>query len=110
MKTLALLALIAASLCGCTAKTRENRTATAQAATYNNYVNQRTAELQRMGGPFKEQGAANLKAREEANSRFGGEPAEVTTTWSWGKGAGKVEAQEKFTGDLDDMAKKKAAQ
>ena len=39
-------------------------------ASYDNFVAQRTQELQQMGGPLKKNGAARLKALDEANARF----------------------------------------
>ncbi len=113
MKKVLLVILIVTAVSGCTskpvAKTRETRWNAARAIAYNDYVGQRTEELQRMGGPFKERSAASAKAQEEANSRFGGMPADVTTTWTWGKNADRVAVQEQFTSTLDDMAKSKTA-
>ena len=113
MKKIIPLIVIATFFCGCNSKpvtkTQEKRWNAARAVAYNDFVNQRTEELQQMGGPFKERGAASAKAREDAATRFGGVPSDVTTTWTWGKNADRVEAQEQFTATLDDMAKSKAA-
>lgn len=107
MKKTLLVSLISVVLCGCTskpvAKTTEHRAEPANAQAYSNFVNRRTAELQQMGGPFKDHGAANTKAQEDAISRFGGVAQDtVTTTWS----SGNAQAQEEFTDKLDAMAKK----
>ena len=107
MKKFLLVSLISTGLCGCTskpvAKTTEHRVEPATAQAYNSFVNRRTAELQQMGGPFKDRSVANTKAQDDAISRFGGVAEDsVTTTWS----SSKAQAQEEFTDKLDDMAKK----
>lgn len=114
MKTILLLLLAAGCFSGCTSKvastTKEHRAIPSQSLAYNSYVNQRSQELQTMGGPFKDRNAAASKAQEEASSRFGdGALDNVTTTWSWGKNADRVQAQEALTDKLDDMAKEKKA-
>lgn len=107
MKEILLVALVSTVLCGCTskpvAKTTEHRVEPATANAYNSFVNRRTAELQQMGGPFKDRGAANTKAQDDAISRFGGVAQDtVTTTWS----SSNAQAQAEFTAKLDDLAKK----
>jgi hypothetical protein len=109
MKAILSCAVILFCLSGCHSRpvttTRENRANSSTVVAYNNLVSRRTLELQNMGGPFKDQAKAHAKAQEEATSQFGGVPADVSTTWAWGKNAGKAEAQEEFTDTLDDMAK-----
>lgn len=108
-RSLWLLCAVAA-LSGCTSKpvatTKEYRADPAQRAAYGSFVAARTEELQRMGGPFKNPSAANMKAQEEAAQHFGeGANDQVTTTWQSEKEAGKAQAQQEFTDKLDDLAK-----
>ena len=110
----AVLLIMAAFGCfsGCATKfksmTKEHRAVPSHALAYNNYVNERTGQLQSMGGPFKDRSVAASKAQEEASSRFGnGAVDSVTTTWSSSKYVDRVQAQEDFTDKLDDMAKEK---
>jgi len=79
-------------------------------ATYDDFVARRTLELQQMGGRFKDEGAASEKALEEAKARFGDVPADWSTTWAWGKDAGKVEKQAELNGQLDKLAHPKATE
>jgi hypothetical protein len=111
MKKLIPLIFIAACFSGCnskhTAVTKEHRGDPASGVAHDSFVRQRTGQLQQMGGPFKDRGAAAAKASEAANSYFGGPGGDtVTTTWS----NNKAQAQEEFTGKLNDMAKQKKAQ
>ena len=115
MKRILVIAWIAAGFCGCSSKpvstTKEHRGNPANAIAYSGFVDQRTEQLQQMGGPFKEQTAARQKAEEEANSRFGGPGGDsVTTTWTSSNAADKARAQDEFTDKLDDMAREKKAQ
>lgn len=110
MKTILFLFSIVIGLSGCASKvaktTTEHRGDPAQSIAYGGFVRQRTEQLQQMGGPFKDRAAAEQKAIEEANSRFGGDPGDsVTTTWS--TNSDKAHAQEEFTDKLNDMEKKK---
>jgi len=75
----------------------------AQSVAYNQFVDRRTAELQQMGGPFKDSGIAAARAQQEAQSRFGDVPPDVSTTWSWGNG--NAEAQSEFNNQLEKMAR-----
>lgn len=79
----------------------------AQRVAYDNFVAQRTGALQRMGGPFKDKSAATTKALAEAAARFGDVPADWSTTWSWGKDAGRNEAQAELNEELDKLARNK---
>ena len=79
-------------------------------ATYDDFVARRTLELQQMGGPFKKEGAARDKALEEATARFGDVPADWSTTWAWGKDAGKAQKQAELNAQLDKLAHPKAAE
>jgi hypothetical protein len=108
MKKIPLIVLLAAAFSGCTSKpiatTKEHRGNPANAIAYGGFIDQRTEQLQQMGGPFKDRAAARQKAEEEANTHFGGPAGDsVTTTWS----SSKAQAQEEFTDKLDDMAKQK---
>lgn len=86
------------------ATTTEHRGDPGQSIAYRGFVDQRTRELQEMGGPFNNPATARQKAEDEANSRFGGNPGDsVTTTWS----SDKTNTQEEFTDKLDDMAREK---
>jgi hypothetical protein len=111
MKKIIPLVLIAACFSGCNSKrtaiTKEHRGNPASGIADGGFVNQRTGQLQQMGGPFKDRAAAEQKAIEEANSHFGGPGGDtVTTTWS----NSKAQAQEEFTDKLDDLARQKKAQ
>jgi len=70
---------------------------------YFQYVEQRVAELQRMGGPFADKTKAREKALRDADARFGPPPADFATTWAWGPEAEKVRAQADFNAELDKM-------
>ena len=110
MKKVLLATLLTAGLAGCTSKpvvaTKEHRGDPSTGAAYAGFVNERTEELEQMGGPFRNHAAARQKAQEEASSRFGSSAVDsVTTTWS----AGKAQAQDEFTDKLDDMARAKKA-
>lgn len=114
MKRIIFLTLIGGILSGCSSKvhktTTEHRSNPAQAVAYGGFVQQRTQELQQMGGPFKDRAVAEQKATEEANSRFGGDPGDsVTTTWSSNSQADKARAQDEFNDKLHDMEKQKRA-
>ena len=114
MKKILLATLLTAGLAGCTSKpvvtTKEHRGDPSTRAAYVGFVNERTQELEQMGGPFQNHAEARQKAQEEASSRFGSSGGDsVTTTWSAGKEAGKAQAQDEFTDKLDDMAKEKKA-
>lgn len=114
MKKILLLISIVAALSGCSSKTKktttEHRGNATQSIVYGGFVQQRTEQLQQMGGPFKDRAVAEQKAIEEANSRFGGNPGDsVTTTWSTNSQADKARAQDEFTDTLNDMEKKKRA-
>ena len=111
MKKIIPLIFIATCFSGCTSKrsavTKEYRGDPASGVAHDSFVRQRTGQLQQMGGPFKDRGAAAGKAVEEANSHFGGPGGDtVTTTWS----KSKAQVQEEFTDKLDDMAKQKKEQ
>lgn len=112
MKKIILLCLITNLLGGCASKlnktTTERRGNPGQAVAYDGFVRQRTQELKQMGGPFKDHSAAQQKATEEANSRFGSNPGDsVTTTWSTNSQADKARAQDEFNDKLHDMEKQK---
>lgn len=77
-------------------------------AAYDDFVTRRTLELQSMGGPFKKEGAARQKALEEARGRFGNVPADWTSTWEWGKGAGRAQKQAELNDQLNKMTRRKA--
>lgn len=99
-----LLLLLATTACH-TKPVRTTRTHRQDLETkrYEDYVAQRTQELQRMGGPFKDRATAEQKAREEATDRFGEEPPTVSTSWTWGKGAPDPDAQAELEDKLDKM-------
>ena len=93
-------------LCGCTNKpvqTTKVHRPDLQASTYREFVERRTDELQRMGGPLQERSVAQSKAEEEARARYGEVPADYSTTWSWGKGAGAEAAQADVKEKLEKM-------
>ena len=112
MKHTLLLIALASGLSGCASKftktTTEHRANPSRSIAYGGYVEQRTEQLQQMGGPFKERAVAEQKASDEANSRFGAEATDsVTTTWSTDPQAGRARAQDEFTDTLNDMEKRK---
>jgi hypothetical protein len=100
------LALVLLVLAGCHSKpvrSTETHRRDLQAVAYEDFVAQRTQELQRMGGPFQDRATAESKAREEAAARYGDVPAEYQTTWTWGQDAGKAEAQKDLNEKLEKM-------
>ncbi len=112
MKKIILLSLAAGVLSGCASKvtktTTEHRGNPAQGIAYGGFVQQRTEQLQQMGGPFKDRAVAEQKAVEEANSRFGTDANDsVTTIWSTDPQADKARAQDEFNDKLADMEKRK---
>lgn len=113
MKRLLPLALFLPALAGCYSKPvvtqRENRQLTPQAVAYRDFVGQRTAELQRMGGPFKDKDVAQQKALQEAENRFGGDPAYYESTWSLGGDAEarRVQAQTNVNEYFNDKGREK---
>lgn len=96
MDRLAPAVLLSFVVAGCTAKpvrTTEVNRATTSSIAYAAFVDRRTGELQRMGGPFADRNVAETKARELARSLYGDPPPDVSTTWSWGRNARTKEAQ-----------------
>jgi len=112
MKKFLIIVCVIGCFTGCASKpvttTKERRGDPAVGNAYANFVTQRTQELEKMGGPFKDPAVARQKALSEADGRFGGPGGDsVTTTWTTGKQAARVQAQEEFTDKLDEMAKEK---
>jgi len=106
MKRMLPLLLAVVFSAGCAAKmerTTKVHRPDAENVAYHQYVNQRTAELQQMGGPFKDPGMAAARAAQDAEGRFGDLPPDVSTTWSWGNG--NAEAQSEFNDQLEKMAR-----
>jgi len=111
MKRLLPLALILLLAAGCASKsvtkTKDQRYNAQRAQAYGEFVARRTSELQLMGGPFKDRKDAEAKARSDADSQFGGMPAEYTTTTTWGKHADAAEKQAEFNEQLEKMSRDK---
>lgn len=84
-------------------KTTQVREPGFRSTEYGDFRTRRVEELQRMGGPFSERGVAEQKATEEANARYGEPAPDVTTTWEWGKGAGRKAAQADVVSTLEKM-------
>jgi hypothetical protein len=104
--------LFVAVISGCASKvtktTTEHRGNPAQSVAYGGFVQQRTEELQQLGGPFKDHAVARQKAVDEADSRFGADSQDsVTTIWTTNPQADKARAQDEFTDKLNDMEKQK---
>lgn len=100
------LALVMILLAGCQSKAvrkTEVHRRDLQGVAYEDFVAQRTHELEQMGGPFKDKATAEAKAREEAAARFGDVPPEYSTTWTWGKDADKAKAQAELNEKLAKM-------
>lgn len=98
--------LLSLLVLGCATKptrTTEVRRPDTQSQAYDRFVEQRTRELERMGGPFADRAVAEQKARDEAKARYGDVPPEYSTTWSWGGDAGKKEAQREVNSTLEKM-------
>ncbi|HYD83896.1 MAG TPA: hypothetical protein VEA63_07575 [Opitutus sp.] len=96
--------LLSFVVAGCTTKavkTTEVHRPTTSTIAYAAFVERRTDELQRMGGPFADRNIAATKARELGRSLYGEPTPDVSTTWSWGSEARRKEAQADVTETLD---------
>lgn len=101
-----LILAIACAVSGCSTKpvkTTEVRHRDTQDLARDQFVAQRTAELQRMGGPFTDAGIARSKAEEEARGRYGEATSDISTTWSWGSEARRQEKQKAVNERLEVM-------
>lgn len=104
--------LITLLLCGCGSppvRTTEVHRPDTQTLAHREFVARRTEELQRMGGPLADRAIAESKALEEARSRYGDVPPDVSTTWSWGKAAEKRAAQAEVNDTLEKMGRDRAS-
>jgi hypothetical protein len=97
---------------GCTTKpvkTTEVHRPTTSTLAYAAFVERRTDELQRMGGPFADRNIAATKARELARSLYGDPTPDVSTAWSWGSAARRKEAQAQVEKTLEKWNRDEAS-
>lgn len=112
MKTLLLLFICGLSVTACTnpppasAKVLSPTEQNQRRVSYDAFVSRRTAELESMGGPYKDKNFVQQKVLEEAGARFGQVPPDWQTTWTWGQKAGDQVA---LNNQLDKLQRKRTA-